>query len=69
MKGLKVYVIFMLVLIFAAGKKGVEAKTCTPTHPLEDCTDDLCNEQRTAVYGKAAKGVCVGTSCQCTYPC
>ncbi|KAK8977738.1 hypothetical protein V6N11_000065 [Hibiscus sabdariffa] len=72
MKGLKVYVIFMLVLVFAAGKEGVEAKTCTSTDLLEGCTDDFCNDQCIDSHVKEAKGVCVGapgTTCQCTYPC
>ncbi|KAK8633655.1 hypothetical protein V6N13_014497 [Hibiscus sabdariffa] len=70
MRGLKVYVIFMLVLVSAAGKEGVEAAdTCTSNPYLEGCQDLLCLQLCMFAYGKEAKGYCGGTTCHCTYPC
>ncbi|KAK8479424.1 hypothetical protein V6N11_063546 [Hibiscus sabdariffa] len=63
MKGLKVYVIFMLVLVFAAGKEGVEAKTCTgQAHLARACVDDICNQVCLRIHedhDPNAKGACV----------
>ncbi|KAK8977739.1 hypothetical protein V6N11_000066 [Hibiscus sabdariffa] len=69
MKGLKVYVIFMLVLVFAAGKEGVEAKTCTKDHEMLGCSDEFCDSQCPGYHGVGATGVCLFNTCRCTFPC
>ncbi|KAK8479421.1 hypothetical protein V6N11_063543 [Hibiscus sabdariffa] len=77
MKGLKVYVIFMLVLVFAAGKEGVEAKTCTgQAHLPRACVDDICNQVCLRIHedhDPNAKGACVvdkgSLVCECTFAC
>ncbi|KAK9016966.1 hypothetical protein V6N11_079457 [Hibiscus sabdariffa] len=69
---MKVTVLFMLVLIFAAGKEGAEAKTCKERHDMIGCFDEFCNSQCPGYHGVGATGVCLNdpvNTCECTFPC
>ncbi|KAK8589287.1 hypothetical protein V6N12_023690 [Hibiscus sabdariffa] len=77
MKSFKMYAtIFMLVLLFAAGKEvAATEKLCHSTHSLEGCKNDICTRECIIIHGNGAEGACVGPpgmtwhTCECTYHC
>ncbi|TYH45111.1 hypothetical protein E1A91_D11G236700v1 [Gossypium mustelinum] len=71
---MKVYALFLVVLILSAGKEeAAEEKTCKDGLNLEACEDDLCLELCQVIYGVNATGACCGplatAVCHCLYPC